>query len=198
MFTPIDDPAAHHGSGFGTQADGINDADDIVGDFTDEDQSVHGFVLHDGTYTTIDAPHAEHGRGFGTHAFGIDNDGEIVVFTEPTPFSNPRGFLLRGGRFKRLDDPHGAFGTNLNGINTAGEIVGLWIDGNNVAHGLSLCHGVFTTHDAPSAGRSSGQGTELTKVDSKGDAVGWYVGPLNRNHGFMLIRNDPREDSCDR
>ncbi|HXC42471.1 MAG TPA: hypothetical protein VNY51_02990 [Candidatus Dormibacteraeota bacterium] len=189
-FTPIDDPASPRGRFYGTQADGINDAGVIVGDFTDEDFSVHGFVLHDGTYTTIDAPHAEHGPGLGTHAFGINDHGDIVLFTEPSPQTNSKGYLLHDGRFLRINDPQGVSGTDVLGINGAGVIVGGWYDGNGVGHGMVYCKGIFTTHDDPNA--AGGQGTWLTKINANGDIAGWYTDAHNHDHGFLLrLGHDP-------
>jgi hypothetical protein len=189
-FTPVNDPEAGRGRGKGTQADGINDEGDVVGDYADEDFSVHGFVLHDGTYTTINAPHAEHGRGVGTHAFGINDHGDIVLHTQPLK-QIFKGYLLSDGRFMRLSDPHGSLGTFLNGINGAGVIVGGWIDGNNVSHGLIFCDGTFTTHDPPDAGRAPGQGTTLAKINARGDIAGWYTDSYNHDHGFLLHPGQP-------
>jgi hypothetical protein len=184
-FTPVNDPEAARGRGKGTQADGINDEGDVVGDYADEDFNVHGFVLHADSYTTIDAPHAERGRGVGTHAFGINDHGDIVLHTQPLK-QIFKGYLLSDGRFMRLSDPHGSLGTFLNGINSAGVIVGGWLDGNNVSHGMIFCDGVFTTHDEPDAGRASGQGTTLAKINGRGDVAGWYSDGNNHDHGFLL------------
>ena len=189
-FTPIDDPASPVGPGYGTQADGINDAGDIVGDFTDEDFSVHGFVLQDGTYTTINAPHAEHGRYVGTHAFGINDAGDIVLHTQPGQRIF-EAYLLRDGQFKKIADPHGVGGTVVNGINAAGIIVGEWLDGNGVSHGMVYCNGIFTTHDDPNA--AGGQGTGLKKINADGDIAGWYTDAHNHDHGFFLR---PGHDPC--
>jgi hypothetical protein len=190
-FTPIDDPASPRGRFHGTQADGINDAGDIVGDFNDEDFSVHGFVLHDGTYTTIDAPHAEHVRNEGTHAFGINNAGDIVLFTQAGQGDSFEGYLLRDGRFKKINDPHGVFGTVVEGINAAGVIVGEWYDGNGVSHGMVYCKGTLTTHDDPNA--AGGLGTGLKKINAEGDIAGWYTDAQNHDHGFLL---HPGHDPC--
>ena len=41
---------------FGSYAQGINDAGEIVGYFTDSSESQHGYILSDGSYTQIDDP----------------------------------------------------------------------------------------------------------------------------------------------
>jgi uncharacterized membrane protein len=66
-FTP---PALNCG-GISTEANGINDDDDIVGECNDGTE--HGFLLRDGVYNLINYPGAT-----GTIALGINNDGDIV------------------------------------------------------------------------------------------------------------------------
>jgi hypothetical protein len=111
----------------------------------------HGFLRHGDTYVTINAPHLGSGRYGGTHAFGINNKREIVLFA-----NDDHSFVLRHGRLTPLNDPKGVSATLLEGINDNGVIVGLWVDGNNVTHGLVFCDGVFTTHDDPHAGSADG------------------------------------------
>src|SRR4051812_19733580 len=75
VFTRIDNPAADTANGERTHAFGINDADDIVGEF-----GRHGFVYSDGAFVTIDVPGASR-----TSAFGINNARQIVGnFTDST------------------------------------------------------------------------------------------------------------------
>ena len=91
-FTTIDVPGA-----FSTEAFGINDAGQIVGDFHVD----HGFLYTAGTFTTIDVPGA-----FSTQASGINNAGQIVGFSGDgtgaihgffaTPVPEPSTLLLLG------------------------------------------------------------------------------------------------------
>jgi probable HAF family extracellular repeat protein len=69
-FTTIDVP----GSTF-TQALGINNAGQIVGDFMDATGRFHGFLKDGATITIIDVPGAFPGS---TRAFGINDAGQIV------------------------------------------------------------------------------------------------------------------------
>src|SRR5262245_32173633 len=65
---------------------------------------------------------------------------------------------LRGARvmpvytFTTLDHPSGTVATGANGINDAGQIVGVYIDASRQGHGFLLSGGTFTTLDDPSAG----------------------------------------------
>ena len=60
------------------------------------------------------------------------------------------GFLLERGRFAKVNVP-GAEGTQLQGINDRGEIVGIYGDTDGAIHGFHLRHGRTTTLDAPGA-----------------------------------------------
>ena len=71
-FTTFDDPLTNTG---GTVAWGINDLDQIVGNYSQTAQ-FHGFVKKAGTYSTLDDPLA--GRDGGTVATGINTSGQIV------------------------------------------------------------------------------------------------------------------------
>jgi probable HAF family extracellular repeat protein len=59
----------------GTFAQGINDADQIVGYYVDSNLITHGFVYNQptGTFTTIDVPNATN-----TYLYGINDAGEMV------------------------------------------------------------------------------------------------------------------------
>src|ERR1700687_5063251 len=77
-------PALNCG-GISTEANGINDDDDIVGECNDGTE--HGFLLRDGVYQRINYPGAT-----GTIALGINNDGDIVgVYTVG---AHDHGFLV--------------------------------------------------------------------------------------------------------
>jgi probable HAF family extracellular repeat protein len=116
-YTTIDDPLAIGGTG-GTQAFGINDFGQIVGEYTGGG-AVHGFLYSGGTYVTLDDPLA---TGL-TAAFDINNLGQIVG----SYFNNTgtHGFLLTGGTYITLDVV-GATSTQATGINDNGQIVGYY------------------------------------------------------------------------
>ena len=67
MFTTIDVPS----SGY-TQATGINNAGQVVGNFNDS-TGRHGFIDTNGVLTTFDVPGAVR-----TYIYGINDSGEIV------------------------------------------------------------------------------------------------------------------------
>jgi probable HAF family extracellular repeat protein len=78
--------------------------------------------------------------------------------------------------FTTLDDPSG--GTEAYGINDFGQIVGLYFDASNHAHGFLYTGGTFTTLDDPSATSTLAQG-----INDNGQIVGLYVDASNhRQH----------------
>ena len=124
-FTQIDAP----GATITTFANGINDAGQIVGGFSNG--YAHGFLDSGGTFTQIDAP------GTDTIANGINDAGQIVGY-----FYNgtgEHGFLDSGGTFTQIDAP-GATDTGAAGINDAGQIVGNFFNSTG-EHGSSTAAG---------------------------------------------------------
>jgi uncharacterized membrane protein len=114
-FTTLDDPLATQASG-GTEAFGINNAGQIVGEYN---IFGHGFLYSGGTYTNIDDGTA------GTGAWGINASGQIVG--QFVNGSVTDGFLRSGGTFTTLiDTDPSAVSTAAHGINNRGEIVGIY------------------------------------------------------------------------
>lgn len=164
-----------------TQAHGINASGQIVGFFTAPSEA-HGFLYSGGVFTTIDVPGA---TSTNVAARGINDAGQIVgTFNDttlaPLPFplgSTPRGFLYSGGVFTTLDAP-GASETFAYGINTAGQIVGTFVDPTGV-HGFLNISGVFTTLDVPGANHTDAWG-----INGRGQIVGWFLDATGV-HGFL-------------
>ena len=67
--------------------------------------------------------------------------------------------------------------TVANGINPAGDIVGVFTDGVGKQHGFLLSRGQFTTIDVPGAVSTSANG-----ISPSGEVVGNYTAPYT--HGF--------------
>jgi probable HAF family extracellular repeat protein len=88
--------------------------------------------------------------------------------------------------YTQLDYP-GAKSTSASGINSKGDIVGIYTDQANKSHGFLFRRGNFTTIDFPGA-----LGSQALGVNSQGDIVGAYGSNLNIGqaggdiHGFLL------------
>jgi probable HAF family extracellular repeat protein len=123
-YTTISDPNVSS-PGF-TYANGINNADQIVGYYTGNglNPGTHGFLDTGGTYTDINDPLGVN----GTFAEGINSLGQIVGhYTDVN--NNTHGFLFSNGQYTTLDDPAlNNRGTFAQAINRWGDIVGYYID----------------------------------------------------------------------
>jgi uncharacterized membrane protein len=86
----LDFPGALPGS---TEPDGINDDGTVVGSYFTPDDSVHGFIFHNGQWATLDYPHAS-----DTVLAGITNAGQIIGNAFANASRTP--FLYENGTFK--------------------------------------------------------------------------------------------------
>jgi probable HAF family extracellular repeat protein len=158
-----------------TFANGINDADEVVGYFRDGG-GLHGFLYNNGTYTALDDPAAQG----TTEANGINNSGQIVgYYIDGNGLDH--GFLYSNGTYTTLDDPLGVKGTVAEGINNSGQIVGYYVDGNGLDHGFLDSNGTYTTLDDPNGAK----GTIAYGINDQGEIVGGYTDASSVSHGFL-------------
>jgi hypothetical protein len=116
-----------------TDGQGNNDRGDIVGFYSNDGVSSHGFLFSKGAFTTFDVPGAA-----DTAARGINSRGDIVGEWDNTV--NNFGFLLSGGVYTILADPLGT-DTLAKAINAKGDIVGYYVDTAGTEHGFILSGG---------------------------------------------------------
>jgi len=117
----------------GNYVHSINDAGEVVGDYTIAPCNVsnpefHGFMLKDDSFTKIDVPNA-----VGTVPYGINAQG-VIVGTYGRAGERGHGFLLWKGVVTDIDFPGSRY-TRAFGINTRGWIVGDY-GANGVKHGF--------------------------------------------------------------
>ena len=151
-----------------TNAYGINDSGQIVGQFQDPSTlGYHGFLYSKGVYTTLDDPLGVNSMGNKyTFASAINNSGQIVGYYDDGPKSH--GFLYANGVYTTLDDPLGVNGTLPLGINSAGQIVGNYLDASFNSHGFLYSNGIFTSMDL------LGPSTTLGGINDSGQLTGTY------------------------
>ncbi len=89
------------------------------------------------------------------------------------------GFTLIDGIFSTYDFPD-SLRTVFFGLNNAGQVVGYYDDGDDVAHGLILQDGTFTQFDFPGAAE-----TQIFGVSEEGQFVGNIVDTDAAIHGFV-------------
>ncbi len=127
VFTQLMFPEA-----MGTVAYGINDSGEIVGLYSNDEVTYHGFTLISGVYTSVDYPGAT-----DTYVYGLSNSGQMVGAYDYTYNGTTHGFLLDSGTFTSFDVPYaGVVWTLPFAINDKGRIVGQYWDSNNFTFGF--------------------------------------------------------------
>lgn len=105
-------------------ATGINDPGSITGSYTNSKGKVVGFLLRKARphVFTINVPGSHATMPFGVNKFGV----VVGVYTKG---SNNYGFTWSNARgYQTIKDPNGPTQTFVNGINSAGDLVGFYID----------------------------------------------------------------------
>jgi probable HAF family extracellular repeat protein len=171
-FRTINHPAAT-----ATLAYGINNNNDIVGWYTDKSGVTHGFQLSNNTYTTIDPP----GSTF-TNAWAINDAGTIVGAFIGSD-SKYHGFIDVGGTYTQFDVSSTSTLTEITGINTNGNMTGIYDDNQGLEHGFTVINGHVAAVNYPASGVDV---TATDRINDKGTIVGLYgfttTGPFS---GYM-------------
>ena len=87
------------------------------------------------TYTSVNVP-----GDYLAEPWAINASGQTVGTYFPNAFSNYNGFIETNGRYTALNDPLGVsgWGTNAQGINDGGTVVGYYYTASEAAVGF-LC-----------------------------------------------------------
>jgi hypothetical protein len=189
-FVSIDVPGAgqnanveyEFGTGLGTAA--ARTAHGVtVGWYADTIGQLHGFALDHGAYHMIDFPGGVLTLpGYGTQPIAINDRGMIggsyVLDTSPAV----HGFVLDHGTFTTFDVPGagGWFGTQVNGLNNRGALVGPFTDADDMLHGYVYYKGELTIIDIPGA-----FGTEVDCISDNATIVGTWYGYDGVIHGYF-------------
>ncbi len=161
----------------------MNDWGSLVGEYADALGFSHGFVrTREGRYQNIDVPGAGHLPGKGSEAVAINDFNVVVGLYYRNDSSLGHGFVLVDGRYIMIDFPGaaGKSGTQCNGINNLGEIVGPYSDVYDHLHGWILSGGKFTQIDYPGAPDS-----ECDGINDFGTLVGQYTDSNGLTHGYI-------------
>jgi probable HAF family extracellular repeat protein len=87
--------------------------------------------------------------------------------------------------FQTIDAPGGAQGTEPIDVNSAGKIVGYYVDASGVTHGYLQIGSQFTTIDPPN--ESTVNPFSLAGgINAAGQIVGVYIGTDGLRHGYLL------------
>jgi hypothetical protein len=182
----------------GTEAVRINDHGQIVGEyssdtpFVNDSEDVRAYVTYRGRFTRFRFPGSEL-----TTAFGVNDRGWVVGTYAPKgaprnpdgTYQEFHGYLLRNGRFSRIDAP-GAPGTELYEVNNRGDMVGISADPlTREQRGILLDRrGRVTEIEIP-----GGQYTIPFGINDRGQIVGYTAdvapdGTASNLHGFALLK----------
>lgn len=177
-FTTLTPPMSVYGGG----SAGINDAGQIVGQYTDANGVTHGYLYAKGTYTTLDYI----GLGaFSTSPRGINDRGQIVGSVRDG--NGEHGFLATpiGCDYNWIlfDVPGYEGRTAAEGINNSGEIVGDL--GQAGDPGWVYRDGTYTLINPPFNFYS----TAAYGIDDEGDIVGQFY-PSNGAGGYHTYLYD--------
>src|SRR6266850_174359 len=157
-------------------ANDINNHGQIVGQCTDANGVVHGFVYNDGVLCQVDYP-----GGRNTNVIGINNLGQMVgMFGTLT---GTFGFVYDRGTFGQLAFPGAGNLTIANGINDRGEIVGVFQDTSGVGHGFLYKAAQYQPLQVPGA-----KETTVEAINASGQIVGNYP-DTKGTHGFVYLEN---------
>jgi len=183
----FDGPVDPSRSNPGTDPAGINVHGAVVGRYWTADQgsaSTSFLRSANGTFITFDAPDTNNRATPG--AVGINGEGTIVGNFIDSNYS-PHGYVrTRDGTFTIIDAPEAVNGTRIVGINSRGELAGVfWV--GNASHGyVRTRDGTFTAFDVP--GDCAGC-IQVVALNDKGTVAGTFLtsasGGFFAQHGFL-------------
>lgn len=154
--------------GASTWISGINKVGNVTG-YVGNDGNTQGFVKI-GRAVTFFTFH-----GYVTDAFSINASNTTVGFFIPPPFAATHGFIrAASGRISQLDYP-GSLSTNCLGINDAGEVTGLYLDGHNVSHGFTYRNGRFHASSLPDIAGINNGGSYVGSITSRSGKTTGYL-----------------------
>jgi len=171
-FTAINFPKSN-----GTQAIGINDAGDVVGDYLDSASVQHAFVKKGAKYTSIDV------TGDTTpYAWDINNSGQILMFALDSS-GDYQSFVYNGKTFKKIADPNAAAtGTIARTLNNKGDVAGAYFNSAGDEIGFLYHGGKYYDVIDPKASTE----TKPDGVNDTLEMVGRYVNSSSATVGFKV------------
>lgn len=155
-YTPVVYPGA-----IGTVVRGVNNRNDVGGEYTDAGEVVRAFVRIGGVFAPLSFPDAVRAS-----VRGINDEGAAVGYTEAASGARRCFLLARDGTVTMLDYPDAA-STMCGDINNRGDVVGAWADSERRLHGFVRRDGTFHSFDVTDA-----QDTLALGINDAGDIVG--------------------------
>ena len=118
-------------------------------------------------------------------------NGKIIVglyADPPIPGGAYHGYVVENGRFAPYDVPASVL-TQIWGINSSADFVGLYDDGSGNEHGFLQHWGESApiTIDVPSSPPFNSTLTDAFGINSAGRIVGLYIDSVGNTHGFLAV-----------
>jgi len=157
-------------------ANGINDHGQVVGQFTDQNGGVHGFLWEADSFCQVDYPGMS-----AVNLYKINNLGQFVGSAND-PSGTTHGFFCDRGTFSPPLTHPGAAATYAFGINDRGEIAGTFYAAAG-GHGFLYKAGRFHIPNLASA-----QQTSFQAINNSGQVAGIAVDPKG-THGIVYLEN---------
>jgi hypothetical protein len=162
----------------------INDGGQVVGNYIDSNNVVHGLIRDSsGVMTSVDAPGASTQQGLGTTDVAINASGASAGSLRDQA-SAQHGFIRASNGTFTIIDALGSSSTNAFAINDTGEIAGAFTDVSG-SHGfVRASDGTFTAFD-PSGGTAHVGILIVKRITAGGVVVGFYTDSSFVFHGFL-------------
>jgi len=177
-LTEFDVPGARY-----TNPVGINSSGVVAGTFGASSEPYNRGFLRDatGNITTFYVPNS-----MTTQVNGINDAGEVAgLLVDSTGY---HGYVRDAfGNITVFDVPGSdpRFGTEPEGINSSGQVTGVWQDSTNVYHGFTRqASGEFTTFDAPGSTH-----TIPYSINDSGEVTGNGYITENNNLGYSFTQS---------
>ena len=149
----------------------VNDAGVIAGDYVDSAGVQHAMILDGKKLTTADNKECGAVTGStGIQFYGINSAGTAAGWCTSAKTGEPIAFTYAKGKFTTVAYPK-ATGTEVNGINDKGDVVGIYLDSTGTQHGFSKI------------------GTKYTSIDVKGDTSPFAWGINNKGQITVYATN---------
>ena len=127
-------------------------------------------------FTTIEVKGAQDTRVFGT------NNAAVMVGAYVDSSGVSHGFMLKGGKVTKLDDPAGT-NTNCAGVNKADDVAGYYLNSSGAEQAFWYHAGKFS--DIGPAGATS---SEAFGINDHGNIAGYFVDSSRRQPRIHLER----------
>lgn len=169
--------------GSATEVDGIGPAGQLVGNYNVGGFTGHGFESTNGTFTPISV------SGQATYPKAVGPAGQVVgSYNDSNGVEH--GFIEQNGVYTTVDvpgvasalQPNNGGGTEVVGIDSAGQIVGSYGTSLLDSHGFIETNGQYKSFDVPGAYLTYAEG-----VNAAGDITGYYIDNYGNANAFIYI-----------